>query len=69
VNCFRNLKDLDGFETEKETEVSNQDGRSFTVLDVVSCVNKEQESNLVSSQSQVCACTKYKAMIGFICFS
>jgi hypothetical protein len=64
------LKDLDVSETEKETEVSDQDGRSCTVLDVVSCVNNGQESNLVSSQSQVCACTEYKAaMEGLICFS
>ncbi|PNF27194.1 hypothetical protein B7P43_G06489 [Cryptotermes secundus] len=48
VNCFRALKDLDAFETEKETEVSNEDEIPFTVLDVVS----GQESNPVSSQSQ-----------------
>lgn len=52
VNCFRHLEDLDVFENETGTEVSNQDGRSFTVLDVVNCMNNGQESNPVSSQSQ-----------------
>jgi hypothetical protein len=52
------LKDLDVSETEKETKVSNQDGRPFTVLDVVSCTNNGQESNPVSSQSQVSAYTE-----------
>jgi hypothetical protein len=58
VNCFRHLEDLDVFENEEGTEVSNEDGRSFTVLDVVSCMNNGQESNPVSSQSQVSACTE-----------
>jgi hypothetical protein len=48
------LENLDVFETEMETEVSNEVERPFTVLDVVSV----QESNPVSSQSQVSACTE-----------
>jgi hypothetical protein len=50
------LKDLDVLETEKETEVSNQDEIPFTVLDVVSYMDNGQENNPVSSQSQVSAC-------------
>jgi hypothetical protein len=42
-------------ETEKET---SEDGRCFTILDVVSYMNNGQESNVVSSQSQVSACTE-----------
>lgn len=59
MNCFRNLKDVDVIETEKESEVSDQDGRKFfTVFDVVSCVNDAQESNPATSQPQVSVCTK-----------
>jgi hypothetical protein len=44
-------------ETKKETEVSDEDEIPFTVFDV-SYVNNGQESNPVSSQSQVSACTE-----------
>lgn len=58
MNCFRNLRDSDVLECEKETEVPCEDGsKSFTVFDVVSHTNDGQESNL-SSQSQVSACTE-----------
>lgn len=58
VNCFRDLKDSDVLESEKEPEVTGE-GRNkpFTIFDVVSHINDGQESNL-SSQSQVSACTK-----------
>jgi hypothetical protein len=50
---------VDVIETEKESEVSDQDGRKFfTVFDVVSCVNDAQESNPATSQPQVSVCTK-----------
>jgi hypothetical protein len=58
VNCFRDLKDLDVSETEKQTRVPNQDERPCTILDVVSYTKNGQESNPVSSQSQVSACTE-----------
>jgi hypothetical protein len=52
------LKDSDVLESEKETEVTNEDGsKSVTIFDVVSHISGEQESNL-SSQSQVSACTE-----------
>ena len=58
MNCFRDLKDSDVLESEKETEVTSEDGsKSVTIFDVVSHISGEQESNL-SSQSQVSACTE-----------
>lgn len=58
MNCFRELKDSDVLESEKETEVTGEGGnKPFTIFDVVSHVSDGQESSL-SSQSQVSACTK-----------
>jgi hypothetical protein len=58
VNCFRELKDSDVLESEKETEVTGEgENKPFTIFDVVSHVSDGQESSL-SSQSQVSACTK-----------
>jgi hypothetical protein len=52
------LEGLDVLEIEKVTEVSNEDERPFTVFYVVSYMNSVQESNPMSSQSQVSACTE-----------
>jgi hypothetical protein len=58
VNCFRELKDSDVLESEKETEVAGEGkNEPFTIFDVVSHVSDGQESNF-SSQSQVSACIK-----------
>ncbi|XP_021940024.1 probable RNA polymerase II nuclear localization protein SLC7A6OS, partial [Zootermopsis nevadensis] len=53
VNCFRDLKDSDVLESEKETKVSTEDGeKSITIVDVVSHMNDEQEGNSLFSKSQ-----------------
>lgn len=58
MNCFRDLKDSNVLESEKETEVTGEGGnKPFTIFDVVSHISDGQESNL-SSQSQVSACTE-----------
>lgn len=58
MNCFRDLKDSNVLESEKETEVTGEGGnKPFTIFDVVSHIIDGQESNL-SSQSQVSACTE-----------
>jgi hypothetical protein len=52
------LKDSDVLESEKETKVCVEDGKKcLTIVDVVNHMNDEQESNSLSSESQVSACT------------
>lgn len=59
MNCFRDLKDSDVLESEKETKVSTEDGeKSITIVDVVSHMNDEQEGNSLFSKSQVSTCTE-----------
>jgi hypothetical protein len=61
------LKDSDVLESEKEDKVSVEDGRkSLTVVDVVSHMNGEQESNSLSSKSQVSACTEINLVVDAI---
>lgn len=59
MNCFRDLKNSDVLESEKETKVSDEDGKkSLTVVDVVSHIDDREESKSLSSESQVSACTE-----------
>lgn len=59
MNCFRDLKNSDILESDKESKVSDEDEeKSITIVDVVSHINDGKESNLLSPQSEVSDCTK-----------